>query len=1067
MAIPDEVMTLADNRAILDRIARVFQNAGSGLTPFVGAGLSRPYGFPLWRDFLLDVAAQAEAGDLVDRVERRLDAGEYEEAAEDLENALSADRFQLLFDSSFGETPLEQADLTTGAATIIPAMALGPVITTNFDNVLERLFSRAQRPFEDILWGARINPSFTRFAHEGRRILIKLHGDVDDKHDRVLTLSEYRRHYGSTDDGTFDREAPLPTFLLSLITARPALFIGCSLNKDRTVSVVCELARTLRESDILHYAILEAPPTREELLAKHDELLGRKIGTVWFPPGGFSVIETILQHIAASIPAGRRPVVAARSTASVPTNLRYPAKAFVGREKLVGNVTELMRRDRFATLLGPPGSGKTQVAVEVGRELLSHFRDGVFFVSLSDLSEGEEIPGHIADAIDSQEQAEKPPLNALVAKLRNHHCLLILDRCEHLVDDVGDVITELLDRTVCVAVLATSRELLRRAGETQRRVGPMSVPPEAESTTLAELEKHEATRLFLTRIDDTARREGLTDHDAPLVAEICRELDGIPLAIELAAGLTRRDSLAAVHRGLGNRFSYLRSRLRDSSPRHTTLTAAVAWSYEPLPPELKRLLLAVSVFQGGWDEDAALAVSSEDDGDPDRLRHELWELFDRSLVERASEDGRYSLLGTLREYAFAHLERVGESEQAILRHARFFVQLVEKGAPRLVLNAEKPGWITRLDRENANVRGAIRRTCERGDFEIALRLAAAYWRVWELRGHLSEGRRMLGDLLRAVGTVGHERHRARVLSGLSILAYRQGDMEGAFRDAQAAYDLEVALDPPNPARVAECLNDIGIATQQLGRLGEASEAYAKSGELFGQLVEDLRSAAEVDRGALASAVRQEAIARYNSGNMEYMRGALERARDVLSRAAEDFERIGMETELGFPLTALARTLTELGALAEAETYLEKALKVRRRLDLKGGQADSLHALGRLNLAKGELDEAVTYLAEALRIQRDIDDRKGIALSLESMGLVAIANDDVERAAALFAVASRLLAELHLPVRPVDRDALEAGHEVARRAGHDPSGGSSALNVDDAVALALSESPDKPSTVATR
>jgi predicted ATPase/class 3 adenylate cyclase len=707
--------------------------------------------------------------------------------------------------------------------------------------------------------------------------------------------------------------------------------------------------------------------------------------------------EQVFQLCHASLPASFPPV---RSLEALRHNLPVQLTSFIGRETEMAEVAKLLAAGRLVTVAGAGGAGKTRLALQVAAEVLERFADGVWLVELASTADPAFLPHALASAVGLREEGSRPVADALLDHLRGREALLVLDNCEHLVRPCALLAERILLACPNVRVLATSREPLGVPGETIWRVPPLSLPepglpPEAVADS-------EAVRLFLDRAALREAGFGLTHANAAAVAQICTRLDGIPLAIELAAarvGLLSPEQIAA---GLDDRFRLLTGGSRTALPRQQTLRALVDWSYELLDERERLAFARLSVFAGGFGLDAAEAVCGAGGVLPEEVLGLLAQLVDKSLVigEERGTEVRYRMLDTVRQYAQDRLAASGEAAAVRRRHRDFYAGLVERAEPELS-GPDQPAWLDRLESEHDNLRAALEWSASRPDgAEPGLRQAAAMWRFWLLRGHWTEGRARLEAALAQPGDAS-ALARAGALDAAGVLAGYQDDVTAARSLYEEALAIFTGLD--DRRGVATVLNHLGIAAHLAGDYAGAGPIYRESLALWRSL-----------------------------GDKHYV----------------------------------ARVLNNLGEVAQLEgdhetarALYEEALAVGRELGDRRDIATWLANLGMIARAQKEFERAAALHAEALELRRELTDKWGIVDSLEGLAGVAAERGDHERAARLFGAAEALRGEIGFPLTPslradydrlvaLVRDGLgAAGFSAAWEVGR-------AMRMEAAVAFAL-------------
>ncbi|MBA2714724.1 MAG: AAA family ATPase, partial [Rubrobacteraceae bacterium] len=431
-------------------------------------------------------------------------------------------------------------------------------------------------------------------------------------------------------------------------------------------------------------------------------------------------------------------------------NLPAPRTSFVGRVQGMVDVKRTLAMTRLLTLTGTGGSGKTRLALEVAGDLIDAYPDGVWMVDLAPLSEPQLVDQEVAGALEVPERPGEPLTNTLSRALLDKHLLLILDNCEHLVETTAQLVDAILDSCPRLRVLATSREPLGIHGEVLWQVQPLSVPATTDlessgGSAVEDLIRYEAVKLFVDRTRLKVPHFAFTQENVDSVAKVCRKLDGIPLAIELATARMGTLAIEQVSQRLEASLDVLKSASRSAAPRHQTLRATLDWSHDLLPEAEQALFRRLSVFAGGWTLETAESVCTGGGIERESILDLIGGLVDKSHVVAGSVNGgvvRYRMLEPVRQYAREKLEGSGEVDDVRSRHAAFFLTLAEEAEPELK-GARQEAWLERLEREHDNLRAALSWTLERDEVEIPLRFGAALGEFWHMRGHLNEGRRWL------------------------------------------------------------------------------------------------------------------------------------------------------------------------------------------------------------------------------------------------------------------------------------------------------------------------------------
>ena len=743
-------------------------------------------------------------------------------------------------------------------------------------------------------------------------------------------------------------------------------------------------------------------------------------------------------------------------------NLVGALTSFVGREREVADVAERLSSTRLLTLTGPGGIGKTRLALQVGAEVVPRYRDGVWLVELAPLADAALIPRAITSALGTYEDPSRPILATVADALRpRRSLLLILDNCEHLVDAVAAIVDQLLRDCSDLTILATSREALGVVGEVVRQVPPLSVPDDtafapSAGDVVAGLGEHEATRLFVERAGAVSDRLAVTEQHAPAIAQICRRLDGIPLAIELAAARSRVLTPQQIAARLDDRFRLLTDGSRTALPRQRTLRAAIDWSYDLLAESERLMLQRLAIFAGGWTLEAAEAVTSAGHDTLDLLSR----LVDKSLVtvDLTGDEARHGLLETVRQYALERSEEGGEAPAARRRHAAYFLALAERAEPELH-GPDQANWLDRLAAEHDNFRAAFGWTLGDGNAPVvALRLAGALRWFWFVRSLLGETRWLEAALAATDGPtadVGTIRARAKALRHLGWIARFWNDPPRAVALGEQSLALSRAIgDRPADAYT---LTILGMLLRDLRDYPRA-RAAAEAGIALGRETGDLRATAH-GLYVLASVMFHErhAPALETSGATSDRDGETSRREQPEARAPFD----------GPPPTWL--DLEPAPMDLRAVELLEESLALSRRFGDLWGVAVALTGGGGLmahTLVGGDLDRAVAACTESLARYWHLRDLRNVSVVLRGFGRIALSQGEPLRAARLIAVFRRqyestgMILPLPLTVWPgvepeiaalrsrlrLDDDAFAAVWEQGR-----------AMSLDQAVEYALRRS----------
>jgi len=703
------------------------------------------------------------------------------------------------------------------------------------------------------------------------------------------------------------------------------------------------------------------------------------------PNGAIEALRArLLAQEAAPRAADRPPRMPPTTT---PTNLPAPLTGFVGRAWERHEVADILAATRLLTLTGPGGCGKTRLALEVAGALVETYPDGVWHVELAMLRDAAILAGVVAGALGVVEQADRLQHDTLRDFLRPRAALLLLDNCEHLIDGCAALATDLLSACPGLRLLTTSREALGVSGETIWRVPGLSVPPADARPEPTSLLRFEAVQLLRARARASRADFALTTGNAPAVMQICQRLDGLPLAIELAAARLATLSVNDVATRLDDCFGLLTGGNRTALPRQQTLRATMEWSYGLLSAEEQRLLRQLSMFAGGCAGEAAVAVCGEEGAPSGAVLDLLGGLVAKSLVglDDANGTGRYRLLETVRQYGWERLEESGEATETRHKHAAYYLALAEEAEPALT-GPDQGRWLQRLDREYDNLRAALRRSRDSREPEIGLRLAAALWRFWYTHGHLSEGRAWLEGFLVAVEPVATALPasvRAAALYGMGVLAWAQGD-----------YDRTTALCVDSLVLCQDLGDRRGIARAltTLGNVAIAWGDYPRARALHEEGLGHRRALG--DRWGMA-------LSLHNLGSVATAQGDYARAAALHEESLALRQGLGDAAGIAASLGSLASVATTQGDYARALALSEEGLVVARELGDQRLSADALTDQGRLALARGDAVSALVLIEEGLALYRRLGDQWGIARALAALGCGALARGDAARARAVY------------------------------------------------------------------
>lgn len=687
-------------------------------------------------------------------------------------------------------------------------------------------------------------------------------------------------------------------------------------------------------------------------------------------------------------------------------DLPVPLTSFIGRERDQAAVRDLLSSSaRLVTLVGPGGCGKTRLALQVARALAETDGDAVRWVDLAPLSDPALVTQTVAMALDIAEQPGIPLIQTLAEGLRMRSVLLILDNCEHLVASCALLAEQTLRTCPQVRILATSREALNVDGETIWSVTGLALPDAFLLPPIDELLTCESIQLFVARAAAAQPTFAPAQRDGATLAHICYRLDGIPLALELAAARVRLLSLQEIDERLDDATKLLTSGSRGASRRQQTLRASLEWSYTLLTPDEQALLRRLSVFAASWDLSALEHAASDAIGasaDPLDL---LARLIDKSLVIRLEGSGgtRYQLQEVVRQYAWSLVINLQEEDGLREQHRAWCLDLTQRAAAGLV-SPDPSGWLDHLEAAQDDIRAALSWSLRRQEGEVALDLAAPIWRFWLLHGYLSEGRRWLEQALAV--TDGITPGRAEASLGAGVLALYQADYGRARELCEACIEYWTAL--ANRRGVGFGLLTLANVTSEMGDYEAAVRKYDEA-------LTALR--AQNDHRAMAMALGELALALLYQGESD-------RAEESAQESVAMYQHTGNSQGLAGSLTDLAIVLLARREYDRAEALCRESLAIRRALGDRGGCAHTLLVLTWVTTAQGQLSQAVIACKESLTIREAMGDRKGIAQALEGLARIANLRGDLSAAARLLAAAAGLRAAAGSRPAPTERTEIE-------------------------------------------
>jgi predicted ATPase/class 3 adenylate cyclase len=711
--------------------------------------------------------------------------------------------------------------------------------------------------------------------------------------------------------------------------------------------------------------------------------------------------ERIHQLVIDGLPA-RFPAL--RTLDSAPNNLPAQLTSFLGREHEIAEIEELLRASRLLTLTGPGGTGKTRLSLQVASHVMDRYPDGVYFVPLALINDPELVAATIGHELGLTDGGGRTAVERILEHLRSKRVLQVLDNFEQVIE-AAPIVSELLAGADGLSVLVSSRSVLHLYGEQEYPVPPLRLPDPKHLPDLASLAAYEAVALFVERARAVTPSFAVNAENAAAIAEICVRLDGLPLAIELAAARVRILPPAAILDRLGDRLQLLSGGGANLPARQQTLRGAIAWSHDMLDEADARLFAGFSVFVGGAGIEEVEAVC----GDGLDVLAGLESLVDKSLLRQIpglAGAPRFSMLGTIRDYAIERASERGDAEQLRDRHAELFSNLVASASPHL-LGSDKRPWLDRLELEHDNLRAALTWAIERSDSERALLMAAGLWRFWQMRGYLVEGFDRIAQALALADVADHPRAHAAAAEAAAGLAYWIGDTLVARR----YYEEAIALFRGLKDRAGEAENLYGLSFTYAIPVGLAESDYPKA---------------------------QESAA-----------AALAIFREIADRAGT-----------GRALWALTNTEFAKDDLSSGEEHSLEALEIFHELDDAFMAAWTLYTLGLIHLLQGKPTESRGRLDEALQIFAEAADVTGYVLVLDAYAALAERDGDNQRAARLSGAVAALEASSGTGLNPANRKLMDfdPAHLRTDAATADDWAAGSQMQLPEVIAYALAGTP---------
>jgi predicted ATPase len=728
-------------------------------------------------------------------------------------------------------------------------------------------------------------------------------------------------------------------------------------------------------------------------------------------------------------------------------DLPHPPTSFVGRSEELRRLGRIVVDGRLVTLHGPAGAGKTRLSLEAAARTAERFPDGVHFADLAGLHEPELVPSAVAAAAGVRERPGREALAALTNGIRSRRALLILDNCEHLLDACRQVVQALLEACPTVAVLATSREPLGLPAETVFPVPPMGVPP-GDADPAAALRTYDATRLFLTRAERAVPGLAMSPSDARVVARICRRLDGLPLAIELAASRLKVLSAVEIDERLADRFRLLQRVTGDDVPlRQRTLRAAIHWSYALLEEPERRLLQRLSVFAGGFGLDVVEDVCAGDGVGEEEILDLVAGLVDKSLVVRGEHAGRarHRLLDSIRDFAAERCAEHEDLDRLRSRHFDHFLAVATRADDEL-RGPDQAEWLTRMDADEDNFRAALRWGMSAGDPTATLDLVWLLHHFWMFRGNFSESRKWFDEAMARAADAPPSVNRARAFTRWGEIA----EIIGEYEVARSRHEQSLA--------VGRAIGDsvrIGTALLGLGEVALVQGDLPRARLLLEDSLIEYRKAGDRERArwpvtAMASLAAAE--------------GDLAQAAKLLELSLSEARALGNDSGIAASRLDLSRVAHAQGDLVAARSLCEEGLGLARRLGVHALEGHGLVGLSHLELDLGQAERALDAARSALRLHDETGGRLGVVVALEAVAAAEVAAERLRAGVRLYGAAAAFRERLGTPALRPESTRHSKQHELARAALGEQRfagewGRGRALSWEEATTLALGAAAD--------
>lgn len=650
-----------------------------------------------------------------------------------------------------------------------------------------------------------------------------------------------------------------------------------------------------------------------------------------------------------------------------PNNLPVQLTSFIGREEEMEDVKYLLKHSRLLTLTGSGGAGKTRLALQVAADVIDDFTNGVWLAELASVFEPSLLYQTFLKVFGLNEEQSKTPENILCDFLRDKEILIIFDNCEQIVSPCAMLAEKLISKCPKLKIISTSREALNCYGENTHKVLSLKIPDPKEEFSTEQISQYEAVRLFIDRANAVDKNFKVNNENAPALAQICYQLDGIPLAIELAAARVKNLSVDKIYERLDDRFRLLTIGKRTALPRQQTLRAMVDWSYELLSEKEKLLWSRLSVFSDGWTIEAAEEVCSDENLLREEIIDLLSQLADKSLIITVNENKRYRMLETIRQYGDEKLFSSGKTEEIILKHLDYYTGFAVYARKNLEGPLQKQ-WIDKIEAETFNFQLALTSSIVRNRREKGILIANNLSRYWEIRGYINEAVNWLEELL-STNELLPALDKALAIQWLGSFNWITGNLE----KSQICYEESFAIFKQIESKtgIATSLNNLGLVANASGEFNKSKVLTEESYKYFLEI-----------------------------GNEQMIADCLINLGAVLINLKEtDYAKYAFEESLKFyrkfgDIRGVAMSLSNLGSLeilkndyVSARIYLEEGLSIQREISDKRGTASTLNSLGKILFYQNYFSKAEKYFEESIKFNLEIGDKKSAAGTMSSLGFL--------------------------------------------------------------------------------